>query len=185
MARNEVPESVSWFQRAVDLNPGNPQFLGGLLDGVMASGSPADRDRAVGKVLELYDKNGDMLNTLAWSLATAADLKMRDLVRAVPYAKHAVELKPDDDAAWNTFGVACYYAGDYPGAVEALRRSVRLQGAGNVTDWIFLAMASKRLGNEGEAHDWYDRAVEWMRTHSNADPETLRFRADADALFTH
>jgi tetratricopeptide (TPR) repeat protein len=183
LARGQEREATAFFQRAVDSNPGNPVFIGGLLDGTFASGSTADRDRVVGNALELFEKNGDMLNTIAWSLATAAKVEMRDLVRALPLAQRSTELRPQSDAAWNTLGVTRFYAGDMAGAVDALRHSVRLQGAGNVTDWIFLALASKRMGNEGEAQDWYDRVVDWMGTHANADPETVRFRAEADQLF--
>ena len=89
----------------------------------------------------------------------------------------------DSDVAWNTLGVALYYTGDDAGALEALRRSVRLQGAGNVVDWLFLAMAHQRQGNAGEARMWYERAVDWMASQSGADPEVLRFRAEADRMF--
>ncbi|MBK8180792.1 MAG: hypothetical protein IPK67_18240 [Planctomycetes bacterium] len=74
---------------------------------------------------------------------------MRDLERAVTLARRSIELQPTD-ATWNTLGVALYYSGDLSGSVDALRESVRLQGAGNVVDWLFLAMAHKRLGNAGE-----------------------------------
>jgi cytochrome c-type biogenesis protein CcmH/NrfG len=89
----------------------------------------------------------------------------------------------DGDAAWNTLGVARHYAGDFQGALEALRQSVRLQGSGNVVDWLFLAMTHQKLGNTGEAKVWYERAVDRMSSQSGVDPETARFRAEADLLF--
>ena len=44
----------------------------------------------------------DVLNNLAWTLATAADVRMRDLDEAVRFAKRSTEIKPTDDTAWNT-----------------------------------------------------------------------------------
>ena len=60
---------------------------------------------------------------------------------------------------------------------------MRLQGGGNVTDWLFLAMSNQRLGNAGEARVWYEHAVDGMSSQAGVDPETNRFRAEADALF--
>jgi hypothetical protein len=62
---------------------------------------------------------------------------------------------------------------------------VRLQGAGQVVDWLFLAMANERLGNSGEAKLWYERATLWIGTQSGVDPEVARFLVDAKALFGH
>ncbi len=61
--------------------------------------------------------------------------------------------------------------------------SVRLQGAGQIVDWLFLALANHKLGNEGEAKLWYERAGDWIATQSGTDPEVARFLADAKALF--
>ena len=108
--------------------------------------------------------------------------ELPDLDEAIRLARRATEIR-EFDAAWNTLGVALYYDGDLEGALEALRRSVRLQGSGNVVDWLFLAMAHQGLGNSGEARVWYERAVDWMRGQSGVDPETARFRAEAEAVF--
>ncbi len=49
-------------------------------------------------------------------------------------------------------------------------------------DGFFLAMAHARLGHLGEARSLYDRSVAWLRQFAAADPELLRFRAEAEAV---
>ncbi len=185
MVRGDSKGAAEFFSRAVDADPTQAQFRAGLLSAVIASGAADDAKRIVSKYLTNYPNDANVLNNVAWSLATAADVKMRDLPQAVQSARRSTELKQDDDSAWNTLGVALYYSGDFQGAIDALRKSVRLQGAGGVVDWLFLAMSNQKLGNSGEARVWYQRAVDWMNTQSGVDPETARFRVEADALFSH
>ncbi len=182
LARGEVKDALGHFENAVAADGGQSQFYAGLLEGVAASGSKSEMQRVLRVYLERFPSDADVHNNLAWPLATAADVKMRDLDEAIRLARRSVELK-ESDAAWNTLGVALYYAGDAEGALEALRRSVRLQGAGNVVDWLFIAMAHQKLGHASEARDWYERAVDWMALQAGADPEVARFRAEADAIF--
>jgi tetratricopeptide (TPR) repeat protein len=183
IATGKVPEALAFFERAVAENPYQAQFIAGLVDAVLASGSVERKQQVVAKYEAQFANDPDMLNTLAWTLATTANPKMRDADEAVRLAKRSTEIKQTDDSAWNTLGVALYYAGDLQGALTALRRSVRIQGAGNVVDWLFLSMTLQRTGSTGEARVWYERAMDWMTAQSGVDPETARFRAEADALF--
>jgi len=182
LARGDARGAMPYFERAVEADRTRAEFHGGLFEAVVASGSVEDQQRVLRDYLAAFPDNAEVNNNMAWVLATAVNERMRDLEQAIRLARHAIEIE-ESDAAWNTLGVALFYAGDSEGAVDALRRSVRMQGAGNVVDWLFLAMAYHRLGRVGEARDWYDRAVDWMGGQSGADPETARFRAEADALF--
>jgi tetratricopeptide (TPR) repeat protein/tRNA A-37 threonylcarbamoyl transferase component Bud32 len=182
LARGRAREAIALFERALASNPAQAQFQGGLIDAVLASGSVEERDRLLETSLAQYLDNAETLNNIAWGLASTPNEAMRDLERAVTLARRSIELQPTD-ATWNTLGVALYYSGDLSGSIDALRESVRLQGAGNVVDWLFLAMAHKRLGNAGEARSWYDRALGLMNSQAGRDPEVARFRAEADRLF--
>jgi tetratricopeptide (TPR) repeat protein/tRNA A-37 threonylcarbamoyl transferase component Bud32 len=175
-------ESTAWFERALEGNPFQSQFHAGVLSAALALGSVEETRRIVSRTVAQLSADPEVLNNLAWGLATAPDAAMRDLPQAVSLARRSIELR-ESDASWNTLGVALYYTGDDAGALEALRRSVRLQGTGNVVDWLFLAMAHQRQGNAGEARMWYERAADWMAGQSGADPEVLRFRAEADRMF--
>ncbi len=182
LTQGKAQEAIAYFERAVEADRGQSRFYAGLLEAVLASGQVDEKQRVLREFLARFPDDADVLNNLAWPLATAADVRMRDLDEAIRLARRSVEIH-DGDAAWNTLGVALFYAGDLEGALEALRRSVRLQGTGNIVDWLFLAMAHHRIGNTGEARVWYERSVGWMQARSGIDPEVARFRAEADVVF--
>src|SRR5262249_18173649 len=87
-------------------------------------------------------------NNLAWLLATCPDTTLRNPDRAVAVATKAVELEPVQGTYWNTLGVARYRAADWPGAVEALNKSIELRHGGDSHDWFFLALAEWQRGNK-------------------------------------
>jgi tetratricopeptide (TPR) repeat protein len=121
------------------------------------------------------------LNAVAWRLTVAAELHQRDPALAVKLADRAVALAPEDGAIRNTLGVALYRAGDFKRAATELRVSVRLNAAAPiVSDYLFLAMAYKRIGDEPSAREWYDKAVK-MNVKTAQSEEVRQFRAEADA----
>ena len=121
-------------------------------------------------------------NSVAWRLATDADLKPRPTEVALECARKAVELAPEDGGVWNTLGVAQYRAENWQASIDALRKAMGLRQGGNSFDWFFLAMAHWRLGNKDEARLWYGRAVEWMEKNRPKDEDLRRFRAEAAEL---
>jgi len=183
MAQGQPQQARVYFERAVAVNPNQGQFYSGLIEALFASGAVEEARQTLARYLARSPNDAGVLNALAWTLTAGADARTRDPEQAVRLAERSTELVQTDAASWNTLGVARYYTGDYEGALDALRHSVRLQGAGHVVDWLFLAMAHLKLGNTGEARVWYDRAVEWMNTQAGLEPEVARFRAEADALF--
>ena len=98
---------------------------------------------------------------------------------ALKWSQAAVEEDPQHGYKWNTLGVAYYRAGKLDEAIEALKKSLELQGD-NCCDHRFLAMAYHGLGNEAESRRWYKaaQASEEMETE-----ELRRFRVEARALF--
>ena len=85
---------------------------------------------------------------------------------------------------WNTLGAAHVRAGDWKGAVVALKRSMDLRKGGDAHDWFFLAMAHWRAGAKDRARVWFDKAVAWTDANRPGDQELVRFRAEAEALMT-
>ena len=86
-------------------------------------------------------------------------------------------------------------------AIAALEKSTALAGGGDANDWLFLAMAHWQLGtaqnapsampvsasvlapssHRTQAHDWYQKVVEWM-DKNNPHDELRRFRTEAEEL---
>jgi len=77
-------------------------------------------------------------------------------------ADQAVALDPQVAAPYNTLGVVCYRAGNWPAAIESLRKSMELSNGGSAFDWFFLAMAHAQLGQLEDAREWYQKAEAWM-----------------------
>jgi tetratricopeptide (TPR) repeat protein len=170
------------FSQALELEPGvsgrwyRAQYLMQL--GQFAEG----RDYYL-SVLERIPDSASALNNLAWLLATCEVPKFLDAPRAVELARKAVELAPTEGNNWNTLGVAQYRAGDWPAAVESLRKSDELGGEAVLGfNAFFLAMAHWRLGHQDEARAWYDRAVEWTDLYLPYNEELCRFQAEAAEL---
>ena len=121
-------------------------------------------------------------NDLAWLLARHPGAPPYDPARAVKLAKEAVALAPDNGSYWNTLGVAHYRTGDWKAGVAALEKSMQLRSGGDASDWLFLAMARRRLGDPADARRWYDRSLVWIKANAPRDQELLRFRAEAARL---
>jgi tetratricopeptide (TPR) repeat protein len=90
---------------------------------------------------------------------------------------------------WKTLGIARYRAGDWEAAVAALDKSREFRRGGDAFDWLFLAMAHRKLGYPDEARRAYEQAVQWLEKNQDvleknkgqAD-ELRRFRAEAEEV---
>jgi tetratricopeptide (TPR) repeat protein len=123
------------------------------------------------------------MNNVACALATAPDAKLRDPTRALRLAKTAAQHMPKNGACWGTLGAACYRAGDWNQAIEALEKSESLSPGQYVDhNGFFLAMAHWQRGSQADARQWYERAVQWMEKNNPKDAELRRLREEASKL---
>jgi tetratricopeptide (TPR) repeat protein len=178
------PHEVSQYHRAADL----------LARCVSAAEKDAKRTAVERKrMAQAYDRRSRELrreaatrspdsprtqNLSAWFLATCADLRFRDPVRAIELAQKAVKGSPKSAGYWNTLGVARYRAGQYHEAIAALEESIELEQDVSIWNRFFLAMSHWQFGNKPEARKWYDAAVNQMEK-SEPNEELSRFRAEA------
>jgi tetratricopeptide (TPR) repeat protein len=120
---------------------------------------------------------------LARRLAIDPDPKIWDPARAVALARKATAAQPRASSYWHTLGTALYRAGDWPEAIEALRKSNELgakEGLG--FNGYFLAMAHHRRGETLPARIWFDIAGRWHHRALPAHEALKRFRAEAADL---
>jgi tetratricopeptide (TPR) repeat protein len=85
---------------------------------------------------------------------------------------------------WHALGAAKYRAGDWRGAIDALKKSEELPPtrSTNCLNALFLAMAHWQLSEPDEARQWYSKAIDWMEKQQ-ADDKMLRgFQAEAEKL---
>src|SRR5262249_53239156 len=109
--------------------------------------------------------------------------------KAVELASKAVQLTPKVADCWNTLGAAHYRAGDWKAAVAALDKAVALRQGGDAFDWLFLAMAHRKLGNHDEAPRSDNQAPQWLEKNQKSlendkvqAEELRRFRKEAEEV---
>src|SRR5262249_48684518 len=134
------------------------------------------------KAIQLNPNDAVGQNNLAWQLATAADVNLRNPAEAVKLARRAVELDPKNETFPSTLGAAHYRAADFKSAIAALEKSMAMRHGGDGTEWFFLAMAHWQLGDKDEARKWYGQAADWIEKNSPQNEELRRFQAEAAEL---
>jgi tetratricopeptide (TPR) repeat protein len=125
------------------------------------------------------------LNNEAWKLLIGPE-NQRNPARALELARVSVELEPDNAIYLNTLGAAQYRNGLLKEAVATLEKSLAVgNGETDAFDLFFLAMCHAKLGDKVKAHDYFDRAVTWIRAQqklpSDWAAELKEIRAEAEA----
>jgi Zn-dependent protease with chaperone function len=113
------------IQREIEKNPQSHSLYGLMGDLQMRRKEYAATLRAYEASLALKGDNPQVLNNLAWLLATSEDPRLRDPVRALTLARLAARLE-ESSAILDTLA-ECYFVNGYPAeAVEAGRRALAL-----------------------------------------------------------
>jgi tetratricopeptide (TPR) repeat protein len=119
-------------------------------------------------------------NRIAW-LTVVREGDARMIPKAVALARRCVKTLPTG-GSFNTLGVALYRDGQFAEAIDALTQSHDRDETLLPYNGFFLAMAHCRLGDRDRALQWYERTVEWLRTHPRSDPDVQRFQQEAMVL---
>jgi WD40 repeat protein/serine/threonine protein kinase len=134
---------------------------------LLAEGQEQEYRRLVAKLLKEYAGTVEttVANLVAWQCALLSE-GVGDWRPVEELAKRAAESKISDGNYLNTYGAVLYRAGRHQEAIQTLTSSIKNNGPeGDVTDWIFLAMAHHRLGHADEANKWLAKAVRWCESH--------------------
>jgi hypothetical protein len=148
--------------------------------------SLAGRLTLLGHALELEPNQPELAIELAWLYATAPE-SSRDPGKALPFARRATELAPEDSLCWTTLALVEYRLGQWSAAAEAAFRSIRLNPERAAPyDWLIVAMCDHELGRPDTAHENLERANRLVADHAGPDTSSaadLRaLRAEAEAL---
>jgi serine/threonine protein kinase/tetratricopeptide (TPR) repeat protein len=209
-ARQLVQRAVEEQEAARKLNPRHPQYrlylcnhltiLAQLLDGAgEAEGAVKVARRAV-DVQEKLVADWPDVRVFRRSLAYAYDILAQLLVDRNPKEAESLALRataiveqeihdyPEVAAIRGhmadmqlTLGKARYRAGDWPGALAALQKSLELDAGGSNSCYLFLAMTHWQLGHQKEAREWYGSAVTRLEQHK-PNEWLRRVRTEAEAL---
>jgi WD40 repeat protein len=124
-------------------------------------------------MVERFAGQTDHRDTAVW-LARASTLVPTagtDPARAVRWAEKAVATKPNGTIYISLLGAALYRAGRLKEAVLRIEAAIKVHNGGDFNDWLFLAMAHRRLGNVEIARSYRDRAVQWRTRFSRGEAE--------------
>jgi Flp pilus assembly protein TadD len=116
----------------------------------------------------LLQRHGQTQNARAkYDLARVISLDPRsgaDLRRTLQLAEQAVSAWPNGGWTLHTLGLAHYRTGHYQEALRAFHDSMVKDPSweAHVVNWLGLALAHHRLGQEEEARRWMDKATQWI-----------------------
>jgi serine/threonine protein kinase/WD40 repeat protein/Tfp pilus assembly protein PilF len=126
---------------------------------------------ALREAMHIDPGNASARSNLAWLLLTGPP-ELRDPKEALTQARKAVELSPKSGRYFNTLGVAFYRSGQYGEAIPFLKKSLAAsRGELDAFNLFFLAMCHARLGHQGEASKYRERASAWFSEHRGQLPD--------------
>jgi tetratricopeptide (TPR) repeat protein len=175
--QGKLDEAAAALRKAIELRPQYAEAYNNLGVVLSGQGKPDEAIAAYRKAIELQPDAAAAYSNLA--------IKLRDQGKwdeALELATKAVSLQPQNSMNWHALGWACYRTGDWQASIEAMEKSCKLHvnGIGDASQWLCLAMAHWQLGRHDEARTWYDKAVQ----NESAWPDVLRrLRTEAEELF--
>jgi WD40 repeat protein len=138
------------------------------------------------RAAEAQPNDAEACKKLAFLYATAP-VPLRDPQKALPLARKAVQLAPDNASCRHVLGVACYTAGRYREAVQSLQANLKCQEDRFLAfDLFVLALSHQKLGETARAQEYHELARRWSRMPNSLTPlyaEILNsYRAEAEAV---
>ncbi len=92
LQKGRVDEAIAQYQTALQINPDYAGACYNLGNALLQKGRVDEAITYFQKALQIKPDSVDVLNNLAWLLATCPDAHIRDGIQAVKYAEHACEL---------------------------------------------------------------------------------------------
>ena len=133
------------------------------------------------RAIQLDPKLAAAYNGLAWLLATASDIQLRNPREAVQLARTAVQIDPTSWEMWDTLSVAAYRAGDWKTSLEARQEKLQRHPI-DTDDRLFLAMTHWQLGDKAAARQSYDEAMTEIAADNSTSDSTSSLRQEAEQL---
>ena len=128
--KGSVDEAIVHFQKALQIKPDYAEAHINLGNALNKKGSVDEAIVHYQKALQIKPDSSDVLNNLAWLLATCPDAHIRDGVQAVKYAGRACELTHYGVTSFvSTLAAAYAEAGRFDDAMAAAEKACTLASA--------------------------------------------------------
>jgi tetratricopeptide (TPR) repeat protein len=194
-SQGNYEEAISSIRVQLEISPRDPLFRMNLADNLYNQGSYDDALEEYNQALELDPGFCLAQEHKAWFLAQVPDAELQDVAGAVRLAKQSEASHVDYPVHNNvhglaphvsTLGQAYYRADQFEECAATLMRALEIsQENPHASEYFFLAMAHKKLGDGEEARKYYALGVEWMEeNHMTVATEAnlTRWREEAQAL---
>lgn len=179
----QYEEALADYHKAVELKPGDLYLRRGRGQIYAKLGRFEEALADYTEAIEQAPESARLLNNTAYEMVRDPGWEPHMVAQAITWIRRSIELEPDGVAKWNTLGIAHYRAGEYAEAIETLHRAESLSPDTYFGyNAVFLAMAHRQLGDNNEARQWYDKAVEWMEKDEPDDEYLPRFQVEAEEL---
>jgi Flp pilus assembly protein TadD len=157
LQKGDVDEAIVRFQTVMKTNPDDSEACYHLGNALLKKGRVAEAIVQYQKTLQIKPDYVDVLNNLAWLLATCPDAHIRDGVQAVQYAERACELTHYGVTLLvGTLAAAYAEAGRFDDAVAAAEKACALATAAGERD---LLEKNRKLLALYRAHQPYHEAA--------------------------
>jgi tetratricopeptide (TPR) repeat protein len=125
--KGQLDSAIAHFAKVLEIQPDLADAHANLGTVFLQKGQVAEAMVHFQKVLELQPQNIQVLNNLAWMLATSPDASVRNGTRAIGLAQQAEQLSGGKDPAIITILAAAYAeAGRFPEAVTTAQQALQL-----------------------------------------------------------
>ena len=127
MQEKRIDEAIAQLREAVELDPAYADARCNLGDALLLVGKAADGGIELEKALQARPGSPAIENTLAWFLATAPEVSLRDGARAVKLAGQATEATGGNNPAiLRTLAAAYAEAGQFTDATSTAQKALEL-----------------------------------------------------------
>jgi tetratricopeptide (TPR) repeat protein len=128
--KGKVDEAIAHYQRALQIKPDYAEAHYNLGSALLQKGGVDEAITHYQRALQIKPDSPDVLNNLAWLLATCPEAHVRDGLQAVKYASRACELTHYGmPPLVSTLAAAYAEAGRFDDAVEIAQRALKLAEA--------------------------------------------------------
>jgi WD40 repeat protein/tetratricopeptide (TPR) repeat protein/tRNA A-37 threonylcarbamoyl transferase component Bud32 len=174
--RDEWPAAAADLDRALSLRPwdgGGPEEYASLAgDDALVRLALGDSDGYRERCARLLKQLGgtdkaEAANSVAWTCAVAPDA-LPSYTALADLAQRTLAPAAKDANARNTWAAVLLRCGDAAGAIRRLHEAIALRQPGDAdpADWLLLALAHHRLGQDDKARQWLEQAARWMDSES-------------------
>jgi superkiller protein 3 len=158
LRKDNVDEAIAHYQKALQIKPDYAEAHDNLGSALLRKGNVDEAITHYQKALEIKSDSLNVLNNLAWLLATCPDAHIRDGVQAVKYAERACELTHYGVSPLvGTLAAAYAEAGRFDDAIAAAQKACALAAAAGEQDSL---EKSRKLLALYRAHQPYREAAE-------------------------